>query len=250
MIIANKPGARNAKGDHTGKPSAQVTGPGHEQPPRIAPAYLKDDDPILEDPRYQLRIASRDPITHSVHGFRIRCLDVPELYSRGLLSSGLLGPLKGRFLLVAMTLCDCVLAERFIHSHIRFPVSDLRRLKRARANLKSILQRMGNLTKEFREFELNTSSRRRRLSSPCEKAEGMLRKLYIETSKPKSIRARREDFRARRRAGWMFDRPALAYALRLLFEESGQTEVPPKEILDRIGTFQIKFMGHSVVSHN
>jgi hypothetical protein len=248
MKNLNGPNARHPKGQHQGKASAPHTGHGNEDPPRIAPVYLKDDDPILEDPRYLLRIASRDPITHSVHGFRIRCLDVPELYSRRLLSSGLLSPLRGKFLLVAMALCDCVLAERFIQSHIQFPASDLRRLKKARANLKSILQRMENLMKEFLEFERNTPSRRRRLSLRCERSEGMLRKLYIETSKPKSIRARREDFRARRRAGWMFDRPALAYALRLLFEESGQTEVPPKQILDRIGTFQIKFMGHSIAS--
>jgi hypothetical protein len=44
----------------------------------------------------------------------------------------------------------------------------------------------------------------------------------------------------------MFDRPALAYALRLLFEESGQTALEAKQILDRIGAFQVNFMGHSI----
>jgi hypothetical protein len=219
MRIMNDSIDRHVKGRQAGASWAPVIGRGNGGSPRSGPAYLSVDDPFLEDPRYLLQIVSRDPITHSVYHFRIRCLVVPELYNMWLLSSGLLSPLRGKFLLVAMTLCDCVLAEQFVHSYIRYPVSDLRRLATARAHLKSVLERMENLEKEFLEFERNMSSTGRSLSLLCGRAQGILRKLYTETSKRRSIRALRERFRGRRRAGWMFDRPALAYALQLLFEE-------------------------------
>ncbi|MGO8731821.1 MAG: hypothetical protein ACLQVM_03395 [Terriglobia bacterium] len=53
--------------------------------------------------------------------------------------------------------------------------------------------------------------------------------------------------RARKRAAWVFGRPALSYALRLLFEESRPIKISPTEILERIGQFQIRFMKHSIV---
>ena len=102
--------------------------PQHEDSQEVLPRISRKIALFLEDPRYLLGVKSTDTITRSVHKFRIRCLDVPELYNKRLLASGLLSPLSGKFPLVAMALCDCVLAEQFVHSYIEFPVSDLRRL--------------------------------------------------------------------------------------------------------------------------
>lgn len=214
--------------------------------PPLGGYTLTPDGPLLEDPRFLTKIVSRDPVTRSVFHFRIRRIDVPRLYSRKLISSGFLNPLSGRFRLVALTICSCVLTERFLLSSLRFPVSDLRRLAKIRANVKSILQRLEQLKAEIIIFERNTGSIKRRLSLMCERSHAALRRLQSEASKAKGVRGRKRDLEARTRAAWVFSRPALAYALQFLFENSPGPELTALETLRRIADFQIKFMGYSI----
>jgi hypothetical protein len=244
MRYSKRFGSSEAEGHREGRPDEAPKPEGAL--PRSGLA-LTVDSPLSEEPRYLTKIISKDPVTRSVHHFRIRRIDVPELYNRLVLSSGILNPLTGRFRLVAMTLCTYVETEQFLHSFLKFPVSELRQLAKIRANVKSIQQRLDRLKGDIAGFDQKMGGAKRKLSKMCERSETALWQLLSEAYKTKGVRARKGEMRARKRAAWVFGRPALSYALRMLFEESQPFKISRREILERIGEFQIRFMKHSIV---
>jgi len=208
----------------------------------------KEENP-WGDPRYVTQVPLKDPKTGQMFYPKIERVHALDYRNKYIYTGGYLEGLADKAQMTAWTLWEKLLErcmfEETAHEGNREMMSDHSHLQAQLAEVaKALRQRLEKSRSEF------TGLRELALTSPLrEKLDGAvnaLRELEQQAAKRYTVRA--FDFWNKRLLAtcWLFDRPAVAYAIHKLFEKHAARKFGDGEIYKRIAHFENRFLGHSI----
>lgn len=201
------------------------------------------------DPRYVTQIESKDTVTGQVYYFKFERVHAPNYRHADIYISGLLEGLAGRPLMTAWTLWEKLLERAMFieredehqrrlmadHSHVQAQVRELATAMRSRLEVAK-----AEFT-GFRELLLA-----RGLGKAFDNAVKALCELHHAADRVLTLGQFESSKRRLLDAGWMVDRPAIAFAIHALFSGNATRYFTCREIHCRIARFEITFLKNSI----
>jgi hypothetical protein len=204
-----------------------------------------------KDPRYVTQVPLQDPDGGQVFYFKIERINAPNYHNLHIHTSGLLRGLSGKPLMAVWTLWEKLLErgmfEETKDDGSRSLMSDCNHMvARVREVVKPMRKRLTELRAEFTGFrELLIA---RGLGNAFDKAVESLRELEEQARNRFTVGEFDSLSNKLLTTGWLFDRPAIAYAVSGILRKHSNPPLKVAEIHSRIARFENAFLHANVDS--